>query len=411
MDSVTPLGRLRNFRSEQLQLGVNISSLSRLQLGLESLNDNVDGVCKIQGSDDLMETYSVVICTENMNYNLGSYVDKESAVLVHDCALFKLMPDSLDNNLTVLTPSDKPFLHLIKVRLSNQHQDSLAEAIISNLLSSSISTDFISTTDVNVENLLSMKINSVVDDLKSSFINIKSEYPRSSCAVEMAIDKSVNYESGATSVVSDETSSIESSMSPFEFNAAIFLSELSAGKRHNNGENKSNIKDMEIKKENTGIPNTSSSSSNNFFDDSPRKAASLLLSFPWELCTPLKIGGRPRSNSTSTVAMPDLPRAVGRPRAETICTSDTIAMEAIRTATEHVGNYTPTSRRRRIEKFLEKRKKRVWKKTVKYDVRKNFADSRIRIRGRFVRKEDELKAIAASTPNSTVSNQSASGSN
>ena len=32
---------------------------------------------------------------------------------------------------------------------------------------------------------------------------------------------------------------------------------------------------------------------------------------------------------------------------------------------------------------------RVWKKSVQYDVRKNFADTRLRVKGRFVKKEDE----------------------
>jgi hypothetical protein len=54
-----------------------------------------------------------------------------------------------------------------------------------------------------------------------------------------------------------------------------------------------------------------------------------------------------------------------------------------------VGAYSPEARRRRIERFLEKRKRRVWTKKVKYDVRKNFADSRLRVKGRFVKKEDE----------------------
>jgi hypothetical protein len=39
---------------------------------------------------------------------------------------------------------------------------------------------------------------------------------------------------------------------------------------------------------------------------------------------------------------------------------------------------------------LAKRYQRVWTKTVKYDVRKNFADSRLRVKGRFVKKDDEV---------------------
>ena len=55
-----------------------------------------------------------------------------------------------------------------------------------------------------------------------------------------------------------------------------------------------------------------------------------------------------------------------------------------------VGAYSPESRKARIERFMEKRNHRVWTKSVKYDVRKNFADSRLRVKGRFVKKEDEL---------------------
>jgi len=55
-----------------------------------------------------------------------------------------------------------------------------------------------------------------------------------------------------------------------------------------------------------------------------------------------------------------------------------------------VGAYSPDSRKIRIERFLNKRNHRVWTKKVKYDVRKNFADSRLRVKGRFVKKEDEL---------------------
>ena len=54
-----------------------------------------------------------------------------------------------------------------------------------------------------------------------------------------------------------------------------------------------------------------------------------------------------------------------------------------------IGAYSPESRRLRVERFVAKRDRRVWKKKVKYDVRKNFADSRLRVKGRFVKKEDE----------------------
>jgi hypothetical protein len=54
-----------------------------------------------------------------------------------------------------------------------------------------------------------------------------------------------------------------------------------------------------------------------------------------------------------------------------------------------VGHYSPNSRRRCIDRFLDKRNRRIWRKRIKYDVRKNFADSRLRVKGRFVRKEDE----------------------
>ena len=55
-----------------------------------------------------------------------------------------------------------------------------------------------------------------------------------------------------------------------------------------------------------------------------------------------------------------------------------------------VGAYSPTSRHLRVSRFLEKRAQRTWTKKVKYNVRKNFADSRLRVKGRFVKKEDEM---------------------
>jgi len=52
-----------------------------------------------------------------------------------------------------------------------------------------------------------------------------------------------------------------------------------------------------------------------------------------------------------------------------------------------IGTLTVEERRVKIEKYLEKRKKRTWCKKISYDCRKRVADSRLRIKGRFVTKD------------------------
>jgi hypothetical protein len=82
-----------------------------------------------------------------------------------------------------------------------------------------------------------------------------------------------------------------------------------------------------------------------------------------------------------------LPRALSDPNFRT--TFDSIGLRHVERPEGWVGAYSPESRKVRVERFLAKRNHRVWSKTIKYDVRKNFADSRLRVKGRFVRKEDE----------------------
>mmetsp|Transcript_21624 Transcript_21624/g.31470 ORF Transcript_21624/g.31470 Transcript_21624/m.31470 type:complete len:238 (+) Transcript_21624:103-816(+) len=62
-----------------------------------------------------------------------------------------------------------------------------------------------------------------------------------------------------------------------------------------------------------------------------------------------------------------------------------------------IGAYTKLERRALIEKFRAKKKRRVWRKQIKYDCRKRLADTRPRVKGRFVsRKEKDLCSDADS---------------
>merc|ERR1719487_1182408 len=49
-----------------------------------------------------------------------------------------------------------------------------------------------------------------------------------------------------------------------------------------------------------------------------------------------------------------------------------------------IGIYNPTERKALLARFAEKRKRRRWVKKVRYTCRKNLADTRLRVKGRFV---------------------------
>ncbi|KAF0687735.1 Aste57867_20540 [Aphanomyces stellatus] len=62
--------------------------------------------------------------------------------------------------------------------------------------------------------------------------------------------------------------------------------------------------------------------------------------------------------------------------------------------TKRIGIYSPRSRRVLLEKYMEKRTKRLSRKKVRYRVRKTLANARPRVKGRFVKTEQPLTAAA-----------------
>jgi hypothetical protein len=67
-----------------------------------------------------------------------------------------------------------------------------------------------------------------------------------------------------------------------------------------------------------------------------------------------------------------------------------------------IGIYTPAERAAIITRFQSKRTRRVWNKKIRYNCRKNLADRRMRVKGRFVKRSTEEQAKVASTRSDVI---------
>jgi len=94
-----------------------------------------------------------------------------------------------------------------------------------------------------------------------------------------------------------------------------------------------------------------------------------------------------RNSLSSSVRIATLPSSLGAGAASNAQSPPTFQMELLN-KDGRIGIYLPEARRLRIARFHAKRKMRIWRKRIKYDCRKKLADSRPRIKGRFVKRSD-----------------------
>lgn len=69
---------------------------------------------------------------------------------------------------------------------------------------------------------------------------------------------------------------------------------------------------------------------------------------------------------------------------------------------EDNADYPFETRRDKVERYLRKRKNRNWNKKISYKCRKEVADSRLRVKGRFITRVQANKLLGINTNNMSV---------
>ena len=128
----------------------------------------------------------------------------------------------------------------------------------------------------------------------------------------------------------------------------------------------------------SGSSSSSSSSRGGSVDRSNRTSTSSRVAPPASSASPSRPYARPSPRPNSEVTLPSSVSSINVP-------VDMPNVLDLVNKGGRVGIYLPDERRARVAKFHQKRKTRMWKKKIKYDCRKKLADSRPRVKGRFVK--------------------------
>lgn len=120
-------------------------------------------------------------------------------------------------------------------------------------------------------------------------------------------------------------------------------------------------------------------------DDEPTSAptATVVKPAPVPAAAPIASTPRPAPSVHNPPAIPSTTPTI----ATAAASGTTVSLELLN-KDGRIGIYLPEARRARIARFHAKRTRRIWRKRIKYDCRKKLADSRPRIKGRFVKRSD-----------------------
>mmetsp|Transcript_39320 Transcript_39320/g.95148 ORF Transcript_39320/g.95148 Transcript_39320/m.95148 type:complete len:229 (-) Transcript_39320:5-691(-) len=98
--------------------------------------------------------------------------------------------------------------------------------------------------------------------------------------------------------------------------------------------------------------------------------------------------GLPRDPMANSGQIATLPSSLSNTSPSNVNASPATFQMELLNKDGRIGIYLPEARKARIARFHAKRKMRIWRKRIKYDCRKKLADSRPRIKGRFVKRSD-----------------------
>lgn len=72
-------------------------------------------------------------------------------------------------------------------------------------------------------------------------------------------------------------------------------------------------------------------------------------------------------------------------------------IEVVHSNLSIIGVISRLERKAKVSRYLQKKKRRIWRKKINYDCRKKVADNRLRVKGKFVTREQACAMLGIDT--------------